>query len=263
MTMRKPPPYHTAYVLSLIRQGAATTWSELCTHFEMDPKGRLTQQNMLLGALRELRDAHLIEASGELEELTANFLGIREIDIVFSVTPLSHQVLHALRLSLSDLARSDPSQRLIVMPVLQRTLGTKYTSDILVFMPFADELSPVYEDHLKSVAQKLDKTIARADDFFTNEQIVNEIWTALVSTKLVIADCTQRNPNVFYEIGLAHAIGKPAILITQNSNDIPFDLRHRRYLQYELTPRGMNSFEESLEKTIINVLAEESSAAEG
>lgn len=220
--MRKPSPTHTAYVLWLIRQGAATTWSEMCAHFEMDPKGRLTQQNMLLGTLRELRDAHLIEASEGLNELTANFFGTREIDIVVSVTPLSQQILHALRLSLTDLARSDPSQSLIVTPVLQRTFGTKYKCDILVFMPFADELSPVYEDHIKSVAVKLGRTIARADDFFTNDQIVNEIWTALVNTKLVIADCTQRNPNVFYEIGLAHAIGKSTILITQNSDDIPF-----------------------------------------
>jgi hypothetical protein len=165
--MRKPPPHHTAYVLSLIRQGAATTWSELCAHFELDPKERLTGQNMLLGALRELRDAHLIEASGRLEELTVSSFGDKEIDIVFSVTPLSHQILHALRLSLSDLAKSDPSQSLIVTPVLQQTFGTKYESDILVFMPFADELNPVYEDHLKSVAQKLGRTIARADDFFT------------------------------------------------------------------------------------------------
>lgn len=255
IAMRKPAPYHNAYVLWLIRQGVTTTWSGLCAHFDLNPRVHFTQRNMLFTALRELAGAQLIKTDGELDEV---YEDTKEVTISFSVTPLSQHLFHALRLSLSDLARSDPNQRLIVTPVPHRTFSTKYESDILVFMPFSSELEPVYEDHLKSVAQKVGKSIARADDFFTNDQIVNEIWTALLNTKLIIADCTQRNPNVFYEIGLAHAVGKPTILITQNSEDIPFDLRHRRYLKYDLTPRGMRSFEESLQKTITTVLAEES-----
>ena len=251
--MTKPQPYHSAYVLWLIRQGDATTWSTLCAHFGMNPTEHLTQQNMLHEALRELLRAQLIEADGAIDTL---YDRNKATDISFSITPLSQYVLQTLRLSLTDLAQSDPAQRLIVTPVPQRTFSRKYESDILVFMPFSSDLEPVYEDHLKSIAQKLGKSMSRADDFFTNDQIINEIWTALVNTKLVIADCTQRNPNVFYEIGLAHAIGKPTILITQNSQDIPFDLRHRRFLKYELTPRGMKSFEESLEQTINTVLAE-------
>jgi len=66
----------------------------------------------------------------------------------------------------------------------------------------------------------------------------------------VIADCTGRNPNVFYEIGLAHASGKPVILITQNSDDVPFDIRHLRYIQYDYTPRGMRVFEKRLVDTL-------------
>lgn len=252
--MRKPAPYHNAYVLWIIRQGVATTWSALCAHFEMDPRERLTQHNMLLSALRELKDAQMIQADGEIDQL---YDWNKNIDISFSVTPLSQHVLHTLRLSLTDLADSDPSQRLVVSPVLQRIFATKYDSDILVFMPFSAELKPVYEDHLKAVARKVNKSIARADDFFTNNEITNEIWSALLNAKLVIADCTKRNPNVFYEIGLAHAIGKATILIAQNSEDIPFDLRHRKYLKYDLTPRGMKIFEKSLANTISTILAEE------
>ena len=84
--------------------------------------------------------------------------------------------------------------------------------------------------HMKSVAQKLNKAIARADDFFTTEQVVDEVWTASLKTKLVIADCTGRSPNVFYELGLEHAIGKPTIVITQNHDDVPFDIRAWRYI---------------------------------
>lgn len=260
--MRTPPPYHTAYVLWLIRQGIATSWSELCTHFTMDPTERFTRQNMLLSALRELQRAHLIciddqDADSHDAEEPFDAAWARVASNRFSVTPLCHEVLQALRLSLSDLAQSHPDQRLIVTPVLQRTHSTRYQSDILVFMPFTEELAPVFEDHVKAVAGKLGKSVARADDYFTNDQIVNQIWTALVGSRLVIADCTGRNPNVFYEIGLAHAVGKPTILITQSGDDIPFDLRHRRFVPYELTPRGMRHFEEVLAQTITTVLAEE------
>jgi hypothetical protein len=117
-------------------------------------------------------------------------------------------------------------------------------------MPFDEALRPVYEDHLKAVAERLELSIKRADDFFTSQEIISEIWTALLRAAVVIADCTGRNPNVFYELGLAHAIGKPTILITQNNDDVPFDLRHRRFIRYELTPRGMRTFEKDLEQAL-------------
>lgn len=44
-------------------------------------------------------------------------------------------------------------------------------------------------------------SIKRPDDFFTAQGVMADIWTALLETKLVIADCTGRNPNVFYELG--------------------------------------------------------------
>lgn len=75
-----------------------------------------------------------------------------------------------------------------------------------------------------------------------------------MSARLIVADCTHRNPNVFYEIGLAHAIGKPTILLTQKSQDVPFDLRHLRYIACQLTPRGMKEFEQKFQETVRNVL---------
>ena len=80
-----------------------------------------------------------------------------------------------------------------------------------------------------------------------------DVWAVVYQSRVVIADCTTRNPNVFYEIGMAHTVGKPVILITQNEDDVPFDLRHIRYITYEYTPPGMVSFEASLTKTIQNI----------
>ena len=130
----------------------------------------------------------------------------------------------------------------------------KYTYDVFVLMPFAEELKPVYDDHIREAIKKFNLSIARADDFFSHNTIMNEIWSAISYSKIIIADCTGKNPNVFYEIGLAHAIGRPVILITQNPDDVPFDLRHIRYIHYNNTPRGMKKFEETLSLTVSGIL---------
>ena len=79
---------------------------------------------------------------------------------------------------------------------------------------------------------------------------MGDVWTAICRSRIIIADCTGRNPNVFYEIGIAHTVGKPVILIAQNSKDVPFDLRHIRYIPYEYTPVGIKRFESVLANTI-------------
>ena len=68
--------------------------------------------------------------------------------------------------------------------------------------------------------------------------------------RVVIADLTGRNPNVFYEVGLAHAISKDVIMLTQSMEFVSFDLKTLRCITYEFTPRGMEKFEKSLAATI-------------
>jgi hypothetical protein len=79
---------------------------------------------------------------------------------------------------------------------------------------------------------------------------MGDVWSAINAAKVIVADCTGRNPNVMYEIGLAHAIGRHTILISQSIDDVPFDLRHLRVIVYDYTPRGMREFEMKLAETI-------------
>jgi hypothetical protein len=74
--------------------------------------------------------------------------------------------------------------------------------------------------------------IKRADDRFAPEPFMEKVWTDICAARLVLADCTNRNPNVFYEIGLAHAIGKKVVLLTRSRADIPSDLLSREFLEY-------------------------------
>jgi hypothetical protein len=165
------------------------------------------------------------------------------------VTKQLATIQSALDMSLAFLATFDRHRSLVVEPLfgLPKELEN---IDVFVLMPFKQDLVPVYQDHIKSTCAKLGLTVQRADDFFTAEAVVQDIWAAIASARLIIADCTDRNPNVFYEIGLSHAIGQPTILVTQRAEDVPFDLRHLRYIPYQLTPRGMKDFETTLEQTI-------------
>ena len=131
----------------------------------------------------------------------------------------------------------------------------QFHCDIFMVMPFRPELDEIYVDHTKPTVKKLDLSIKRGDDPFTKHGIVTEIWSLVNYCQLVIADCTGRNPNVFYEIGLAHAIDKPVLLLTQNSEDVPFDIRHLRYIKYANTSRGMKKFETDLTKAIQGILS--------
>jgi hypothetical protein len=74
----------------------------------------------------------------------------------------------------------------------------------------------------------------RADDIYRPSAIVHDIWAYVTKSRVILAEFTGKNPNVFYELGLAHAVGKPVVMITQSMEDVPFDLRSLRVLQYEI-----------------------------
>jgi hypothetical protein len=166
------------------------------------------------------------------------------------------KLFNVLGISLTRLKNySDAS--IICSPIFGRPSKPSVKSDIFVVMPFLKDLKPVYEDHIQSILQKMNLTVSRGDDFFTAQSIISDIWDAINSCSVVIADCTGRNPNVFYEIGMAHTLGKPVILISQNKEDIPFDIQYIRYILYEYTPRGMREFEKTLTSTIESELRDE------
>ncbi len=68
--------------------------------------------------------------------------------------------------------------------------------------------------------------------------------------RAIVAGCTGRNPNIFYEIGIAHTVGVPVVLFTKASDDVPFDVMHLRRIDYDYTPRGTRAFEAALEETL-------------
>ena len=102
-----------------------------------------------------------------------------------------------------------------------------------LIMPFKDSLRNVYDLIETIVDDQCGLRCVRPDKISGSKRITDDIWRAINESRLVIADLTDRNPNVFYELGIAHALHRPVILITQNpETDIPFDVKDVRYIGY-------------------------------
>lgn len=101
-----------------------------------------------------------------------------------------------------------------------------------VLMPFSSEFEDVYKLGIKEAAINCDILAQRLDEQLFNEGMLDRIYRQIDVADFVIADLSERNPNVFYELGYAHARDKICILLTKNADDIPFDLKHRRHVVY-------------------------------
>jgi nucleoside 2-deoxyribosyltransferase len=85
---------------------------------------------------------------------------------------------------------------------------------------------------IKEPATTLGILAERVDEQMFHEGILERIYRQIELADLVVADMTGQNPNVFYEVGYAHAKGKLCVLLTQSTEDIPFDLKHHRHIVY-------------------------------
>lgn len=109
----------------------------------------------------------------------------------------------------------------------------KLQNSCFVVMPFNSLFQTEYEKVIQPTLEELNIKCIRGDEIYAQQRIMDDIWSSIRSCRFIIAELTTRNPNVLYEIGLAHAIGKPVIIMTRNSEDVPFDLKDLRYLFYD------------------------------
>ena len=122
-----------------------------------------------------------------------------------------------------------------------------------VLMPLHDPFTSIFEQHIKPVAAKCGLNAVKADDIYSNKPVMEDVWAYLNEARLVIADLTDSNPNVFYELGIAHTLGKEVIMVAQHIVKVPFDVGHVRYINY-VFPSKVAEFEKQLQATITQVL---------
>jgi hypothetical protein len=111
---------------------------------------------------------------------------------------------------------------------VKKTIGSCF-----VLMPFQEPFDIYYKSIIKPAVNSAKLDSLRGDSLFRPSPIMADIWQMIKDAKVLVAELTEKNPNVFYELGLAHAIGKPVVLISETIDDVPFDLQSLRVILYD------------------------------
>lgn len=147
--------------------------------------------------------------------------------------------------------KGNPKQ---VLKKLEKSTSVQSDDSCFVMMPFAEPIGSYFDKIYAPAIEKAGLSPVRADNtIFGTGKIMDQIWSGIHSAKVLIAELTTKNPNVYYELGLAHALQKPVVLVSSNEEDVPFDLKHIRVIYYDVNdPFWGNKL---IEKVAENVLS--------
>ena len=177
------------------------------------------------------------EIFGSEAKLFVNNILYCELNLVTNQAPISFRITSFGKVQLYDINVEAARPKLFVV------------------MQFTDDFNNLYNDVIIPVAEKKGFEVIRADEFYSSTPILNDIIRSIKESSVIIADITPDNPNVFYEIGYAHAIKKPTILICDRTREkLPFDVSSFRTLFYSNSISGKSKIENSLEKYLENIL---------
>jgi hypothetical protein len=225
--------FPTALVLKHVRDNPKVTCGALASKFGVDFEPGSGSEKVgtiyMIDVLEALESAGLVSREGQGEEATCK------------VSSSWARVQKTLSISLTELAARQAGQAMLVHPTfgLPRRLR-KVSSIAFAIMPFASEMDSVYAV-IQEAALASGLEPSRADKVYSGTDVIlmHETWSALCAADVVIADCTGRNANVMYELGIAHTLGKPVLMISQSVADTPFDINHRRMIAYEASRLGL------------------------
>jgi hypothetical protein len=137
-----------------------------------------------------------------------------------------------------------PSQKVVDASLTtpeRRSEGVReFLDTCFVMMPFGQWCDVYYKEIYVPAIKEAGFEPVRADELFSSGSVVEQIWEQIDKAKVLLADLTGKNPNVFYELGLAHADRKPVVFTSGVLEDVPFDLRHLRVIIYDIREPNWN-----------------------
>jgi hypothetical protein len=123
-------------------------------------------------------------------------------------------------------------------------------------MQFGSPFDAMYSDVIRPVCEELGLHVERADDWYKPGVIMQDVIDAIATADVVIAEITPDNPNVYYEVGYAHAAGTPTVLLYEKREDsrLPFDISGYRVIFYEDSIGGKSAVERDLQRHLASIL---------
>lgn len=165
---------------------------------------------------------------------------------------------HGDKVRITDVAGGDipapvHSERL---KKLEKTTNVGANDSCFVMQPFVPPLGDYYEKIYRPAIEKTGLRAVRADaEIFATGKIMDQVWHGINAARVLVAELTTRNPNVFYELGLAHAMKKPVVLVSAKEEDVPFDLQHIRVIYYDMSdPFWGNKLIEKVAENILSAI---------
>lgn len=163
----------------------------------------------------------------------------------------------------SEYVSAKPAERRITFaPSVFAVPESPLESDLAaVMMPLRAEFTPVHHA-VRRACQTAGLRCLRANDIWEESAIVQDIFNLVFRAQVVIVDFTGKNPNVMYETGIAHTLGKHVVPISQSLEDAPFDLRHHRILTYLSNSEGLRQLQTGLAARLRQVAPAANAAVE-
>lgn len=216
------------------------------------PSSSAQRQQALLAAFRNVDDFHQVEEfyGGKRipeDEFFENTV-VREFNVprdrVKTFTQVFTDNLRYLNLfnartqraeTQTDVSTEGSTEATSEVP--SESLGARvreYLDTCFMMMPFGNWFDRYYRDVYVPAIKEAGFEPVRGDELFSTGTVVEQIWEELQKSTVLLADLSEKNANVFYELGLAHAAGKPVVLTAPQIDDVPFDLRHLRVIVYDI-----------------------------
>lgn len=136
-----------------------------------------------------------------------------------------------------DILIDGDSPKKIITTVFFKNLGlnTKEINvekkSVFVLTPFSKRESQTFTI-VNKVCRDVDLKCSRGDEVYRENNILSHIVKSILQANIIIVNINGRNPNVFYELGICHAIGKPVLIISKSKNDLPFDINAKNIIFY-------------------------------
>jgi hypothetical protein len=124
-----------------------------------------------------------------------------------------------------------------------------------VLMPHTKEFDDIFNYVIKPAMETNDLSVLKADNIYQPGNILSQVWHEIRSAEVIVADVSDHNPNVIFELGLCYGIQRCPIILTRDPAELPFNLRNLRYIHYENTTSGAQKLREKLTSTIAEFLS--------
>lgn len=161
---------------------------------------------------------------------------------------LNHLLLSSQRFETNNSKEVAPSEFLAAVGIRESELKID-PKLVLMLTPFSSDFDESYKTVVEA-CRKIGLRCVRGDEEEAHGDILTHILRLMVQSRLVIANIGSRNPNVYYELGIAHALDKPTILISETISDVPFDIQSKRILVYRTRDELENTLPEVLARAL-------------